>query len=72
MPKPLQWLAPLLFKPADQQAAKVVDSANPSAFNGQTGIFVANRKFKKLPKPAADKTNQQNLVSLLDAALKAR
>eukprot|EP00435_Cladocopium_sp_Y103_P076612 s1_g351.t1 len=70
MPKILQWLAPLLFSPADKQAAKVVDSADPAALGGQTGLFVANRKRKKLPKPAADSANQTQLIGLLDAALK--
>lgn len=69
MPKPLQWLAPFLFSPADKQAAKVVDSADPAAFDGQSGIFVANRKKKKMPKPAADQATQAELRTLLDQAL---
>ncbi|MEM6463302.1 MAG: SDR family NAD(P)-dependent oxidoreductase [Pseudomonadota bacterium] len=71
MPKPLQWVAPFLFSTADKQAAKVVDSADPSAFDGQTGIFVANRKVKKHPRPAADTSNQRQLIAMLDAALSA-
>lgn len=66
MPKFLSLLAPLLFQPADKQAAKLVDSADPAAFGGRTGIFVANRKEKKLPAPAADPKMQKDLVSLLD------
>lgn len=69
MPKPLQWLAPVLFGAADKQAAKVIDSANPQAFGGRTGIYVANRKEKNLPKPAADKQTQTKLIALLDEAL---
>ncbi|WP_422021849.1 SDR family NAD(P)-dependent oxidoreductase [Roseibium sp.] len=69
MPKILQWLAPLLFSPADKQAAKVVDSADPSAFAGQTGLYLANRKQRKFPKPASDKAIQKQLIAMLDAAL---
>ncbi|MEM8812767.1 MAG: SDR family NAD(P)-dependent oxidoreductase [Pseudomonadota bacterium] len=70
MPKPLQWLAPILFNAPDKQAAKVVDSADPSAFEGRSGIFVANCREKKLPNPAADKGTQTRLIALLDNALK--
>ncbi|MEY8833621.1 SDR family NAD(P)-dependent oxidoreductase [Phaeobacter italicus] len=70
MPKLLQWLAPLLFRPADKQAAKVVDAADPAAFGGRTGLYVANRKEKRLPKPAADPANQKQLIEMLGAALK--
>jgi NAD(P)-dependent dehydrogenase (short-subunit alcohol dehydrogenase family) len=70
MPKPLQWLAPLFFSPANKQAAKIVDSAAPAAFSAQTGIYVANRKVKKLPGPAADAETGQQLVALLDGLLK--
>lgn len=69
MPKPLQWLAPFLFSAADKQAAKVVDSADPTAFDGQSGIFVANRKEKRMPKPAADQATQAELRALLDQSL---
>lgn len=69
MPAPLQWLAPLLFNAADKQAAKIIDSADMRAFNGRTGIYVANRKEKKLPQPAADKHTHKNLIALLDKAL---
>ena len=69
MPKVLQWLAPLLFKPADKQAMKLVQAADPSALNGQTGVFVSNTKIKKMPLPAQDKQSQTMLLSLLDEAL---
>lgn len=71
MPKVLTWLAPLLFSPADKQAAKVVDSADPAAFGGRTGIYVANRKEKKLPAPATEKATQRDLMALLDRSLAA-
>ena len=67
MPKILGWLAPLLFKPADKQAQKVVDGADPSAFGGRTGIYVANRNEKKMPAPAADPKVQEGLIALLDS-----
>lgn len=70
MPKPLQWLAPLLFNPADKQASKVIDSADPAALGGRSGIFVANRKEKKLPGPAADTDVQNRLIDVLESALK--
>lgn len=69
MPKPLQWLAPLLFSPADKQARKVIDSADPVAFGAGSGIFVANCKELKLPKPAADRQIQNNLIAILDDSL---
>ncbi|MEM1232950.1 MAG: SDR family NAD(P)-dependent oxidoreductase [Pseudomonadota bacterium] len=69
MPKLIAWLAPLLFSPADKQAAKVVDSADPSAFDGRSGIYIANRKEKSLPKPAQNAGTQQALIRLLDGAL---
>jgi len=69
MPKVLQWLSPLFFSAADVQAAKVVDSAAPTAFGGRTGLFVANRKEKRLPKPAADPAVQDQLITLLDQSL---
>ena len=65
MPKPLQWLAPFVFSPADKQAAKLVDSADPAAFSGATGVFIANRTLKKLPKSIANEKTQQNLLALL-------
>lgn len=70
MPKLLQWLAPLLFQPADKQATKVVDAADPSAFGGGTGLYVANRKEKRIPAPATDTATQKQLIEMLDAALK--
>lgn len=69
MPRPLQWLAPLLFSPAYKQAAKILDSVDPAAFDGRTGIFVANRKEKRMPKPAAEKTTQADLLALLERSL---
>ncbi|MEM6637222.1 MAG: SDR family NAD(P)-dependent oxidoreductase [Pseudomonadota bacterium] len=66
MPTVLAWLAPLLFSPADKQAAKVVDSADPKAFGGRTGNYMANRKEKKMPAPATDPKTQQDLLALLD------
>ncbi len=69
MPKVLAWLAPLLFSPADKQAAKLVDSADPAAFDGRTGIYVANRREKKMPAPATDTIVQRDLISLLDRLL---
>ena len=66
MPKLLKWLAPLLFRPADKQAAKVVLSASPSAFSSGTGIFLANGKEKDLPKAARDASAQRDLIKLLD------
>ncbi|MEM9759004.1 MAG: SDR family NAD(P)-dependent oxidoreductase [Pseudomonadota bacterium] len=69
MPKILAWIAPVLFAPADKQAAKVVASAQPSAHDGRTGLYIANRKVKKLPAPAADARNQRSLLELLDGLL---
>lgn len=66
MPKPLQWLAPFLFSPAEQQAKKVIDSAEPSAFESRSGILIANGREKKLPQPANDTKAQENLISLLE------
>lgn len=71
MPKPLQWLAPLLFSPAKKQAAKIIESADPAAFGGRSGIYVSSRKERKLPKPAMDLDAQKRLVALLDSALRA-
>ncbi|MEM1147986.1 MAG: SDR family NAD(P)-dependent oxidoreductase [Pseudomonadota bacterium] len=69
MPKPLQWIAPLFFAPADKQAAKVVASADPDLFHGKTGILVANRREKGMPKPALDQKTQERLLDLLEQAL---
>lgn len=69
MPRVVQWLAPFLFKAADKQAMKLVDGANPDAFDGQSGIFVGNRKIKKMPKPAEDIETQAALLLLLEGAL---
>ena len=66
MPKILAWLAPLMFSPADKQAAKIVESADPNAFGGRTGIYAANRKEKNLPASAADPRKQADLISYLD------
>ncbi|MEL6207830.1 MAG: SDR family NAD(P)-dependent oxidoreductase [Pseudomonadota bacterium] len=71
MPKLLTWVAPLLFSPADKQAAKVVESADPAAFGGRTGIYIANRKEKKMPPPATNGKTQQELIALLDRSLAA-
>ncbi|MEM9403500.1 MAG: SDR family NAD(P)-dependent oxidoreductase [Pseudomonadota bacterium] len=70
MPLVLQWLAPLLFADPGKQATKVVASAQPTGFDGKSGIFIANLKERKLPKPAADKENQRKLVALMDNALR--
>lgn len=69
MPKLLAWVAPLLFSPADKQAAKLVASADPEAFGGRSGIYVANRKEKALPVAATDVDAHQALVSMLDRLL---
>ncbi|MEM6371382.1 MAG: SDR family NAD(P)-dependent oxidoreductase [Pseudomonadota bacterium] len=69
MPKILQWLAPLLFKPADKQAMKLIDAVEPAALGGQTGVFVFNGKIKKMPPSAADKRTQTALLSRLEDAL---
>lgn len=69
MPKVLQWVAPLLFKPADKQALKLVEAADTTALNGETGVFVANKKIKKMPPPATDQKTQMALLALLDGAL---
>ncbi|MEM9438678.1 MAG: hypothetical protein AAGA15_16745, partial [Pseudomonadota bacterium] len=69
MPKFIAWLAPLLFSPADKQAAKVVKSSDPGVFGGRSGIYVANLKEKKLPKPASDGGQQAALVAMLDGMI---
>lgn len=66
MPFLLAWLAPLLFGAADKQAAKVVDAADPQAFGGRTGIYIANRKEKPLPEAAHDRKAAKSLIALLD------
>ncbi|MEM1398877.1 MAG: SDR family NAD(P)-dependent oxidoreductase [Pseudomonadota bacterium] len=71
MPKVLAWLAPLLFSPADKQAAKVIESADPAAFGRRTGLYVANRREKKMPAPANSHETQRALISLLDRLLAA-
>ncbi|MEO1080282.1 MAG: SDR family NAD(P)-dependent oxidoreductase [Pseudomonadota bacterium] len=72
MPKLLAWIAPILFAPADKQVAKVVASAQPAAHEGRTGVYIANRKVKPLPAPAADAQQQQRLLEFLDGLLAAR
>lgn len=69
MPKPLQWLAPILFSPADKQAGKVIDSADPATFEGCSGILLANRKEKTLPESIADFKIQKALLVFLDHCL---
>ncbi|MEM8492955.1 MAG: SDR family NAD(P)-dependent oxidoreductase [Pseudomonadota bacterium] len=69
MPTLLRWLAPLLFGSADKQAAKIVQSADPSAFGGRSGIFVSNVKEQKVPVPATDPELQRQLLVLLDHAI---
>ena len=69
MPRVLRWLAPLLFKPAGKQALKLIESSDPTALNGKTGVFVANGKTKKMPAPAAVQSTQEALLTLLDKAL---
>ncbi|MEM6259568.1 MAG: SDR family NAD(P)-dependent oxidoreductase [Planctomycetota bacterium] len=69
MPKPLQWIAPLLFSPADKQAKKVVDAADPDNFASRSGILVANLNEKKLPHTAADTEVQRELITLLQRSL---
>ncbi|MEM9348281.1 MAG: SDR family NAD(P)-dependent oxidoreductase [Planctomycetota bacterium] len=69
MPKPIQWLAPLLFSPADKQAKKVIDAADPVGFASRSGILVANRKVKTLPHPATDTKIQRELIALLNRSL---
>ncbi|MEM6675899.1 MAG: SDR family NAD(P)-dependent oxidoreductase [Planctomycetota bacterium] len=69
MPRFLSWLAPILFRPADQQAAKVIESAAPAALGGYSGVYVANRRIRPMPAPAADENAQRELISLLDQIL---
>jgi NAD(P)-dependent dehydrogenase (short-subunit alcohol dehydrogenase family) len=69
MPLLLRWLSPFLFASAEKQALKIVDSAAPGAFDGRTGIFVANRKPKPLPATIADTDVQDALTALLDGCL---
>ncbi|MEM6571388.1 MAG: SDR family NAD(P)-dependent oxidoreductase [Planctomycetota bacterium] len=72
MPRFLSWVAPLLFRPADQQAAKVIESAAPAAFGGRSGVYVANRKIRTMPATAADEGAQRELIALLDQILDAQ
>ncbi|MEM7692753.1 MAG: SDR family NAD(P)-dependent oxidoreductase [Pseudomonadota bacterium] len=65
MPWIIAFLAPLLFAPANKQAKKVIESAAPSALDGKTGIYVANRKEKKLPFSINRDTVQSDLLELL-------
>ncbi|MEM9409893.1 MAG: SDR family NAD(P)-dependent oxidoreductase [Planctomycetota bacterium] len=69
MPWLLRWIAPLLFSPAHKQAAKVVAGSDPSAFERETGIYVANMKKKKMPVAATNSTKQRELIDLLDRSL---
>ncbi|MEM6382574.1 MAG: SDR family NAD(P)-dependent oxidoreductase [Pseudomonadota bacterium] len=69
MPTFIAWLAPLLFSPASKQAVKIVEAADPSAFGGSTGIFVANRREKTMPRTATDPETQRGLIELLDRLL---
>ncbi|MEM9380004.1 MAG: SDR family NAD(P)-dependent oxidoreductase [Planctomycetota bacterium] len=69
MPRILSWIAPLLFRPADQQAAKVIESAAPAALGGRSGVYVANRRVRPMPAPAADEDVQRRLIVLLDRIL---
>lgn len=66
MPKLIAWLAPLLFSPADRQAAKVVDSASVNTHSGRTGIYISNGKEKPMPAPAADHQTQKSLLSMIE------
>ncbi|MEM7503465.1 MAG: SDR family NAD(P)-dependent oxidoreductase [Pseudomonadota bacterium] len=71
MPRLLQWLAPLFFSPADKQAAKVVESADPLALGRRSGILVSNLRERRLPKPASNPEVWRDLVALLDRSLRA-
>ncbi|MEM8498116.1 MAG: SDR family NAD(P)-dependent oxidoreductase [Pseudomonadota bacterium] len=71
MPKFLQWLAPIFFSPADKQAGKLVEGADPAAFAAKSGILVANVKEKKLPMAIDDASVQRDLIALLDRCLDA-
>ncbi|MEO0651635.1 MAG: hypothetical protein AAFZ65_13245, partial [Planctomycetota bacterium] len=57
--------------PAEKQAAKLIDSADPGALDGRSGVLVANRKVRKLPPLAADPTKQRELIAFLDRLLAA-
>ena len=67
MPWWAKLVAPVMFKPADVQARKVVDLADPAALGGATGVFVGiNGKIAKTPAQAADPMFQGQLRALLD------
>lgn len=63
MPTVLRWLAPLLFSKPDKQAAKIVAAAQPSQFDGRTGIMVAGGKERPLPKLAKDTALREALMA---------
>ena len=65
MPWFLSWLAPILFASPEKQALKIIDAADPVAFGGRSGIYVANRKEKKMPAAGSDAGRQQDLLELL-------
>ncbi|MEM9944011.1 MAG: SDR family NAD(P)-dependent oxidoreductase, partial [Planctomycetota bacterium] len=69
MPWFLRWIAPLLFSPADRQAAKVIEGSDPTSFDGATGIYVANMRQKKIPDSVINAGVQRSLIELLDRSL---
>ncbi|MEM9062181.1 MAG: SDR family NAD(P)-dependent oxidoreductase [Pseudomonadota bacterium] len=69
MPWFLSWLAPIVFASPERQALKIIDGADPIAFGGRSGIYVANRREKKMPAAGYDTRKQRDLLDLLQRSL---
>ena len=63
----IRFLRPVLFKPADVQAQKVVNGIEAAVAEGKSGLFIAQGRRKPNPSIALDKEIQAELKTLLDS-----
>ncbi|MEM1067307.1 MAG: SDR family NAD(P)-dependent oxidoreductase [Planctomycetota bacterium] len=66
MPWFIRLLAPLLFKPADVQAERIVDSVQQAVADGESGLYISEGRRKPFPRLATDEALQGEIVNLLD------
>ncbi|MEM6471449.1 MAG: SDR family NAD(P)-dependent oxidoreductase, partial [Planctomycetota bacterium] len=66
MPWFVRLLAPILFKPVDVQAKRIVDSVQQASRDGESGLYISEGRRKPFPRLAMDRTLQTEVMNLLD------
>ncbi|MEL6899157.1 MAG: SDR family NAD(P)-dependent oxidoreductase [Planctomycetota bacterium] len=66
MPWFIRLLAPLLFKPVEVQAKRIVDSVRQATADRESGLYISEGRRRPFPRLATDKALQAEVIKLLD------